>query len=101
MQTDHKIFIQDARSLRQIPDKSTQLIVTSPPYPMIEMWDTSFGSMSKTVTKHLEEGAGHQAFEAMHVELDKVWKECFRILDDGCVACINIGDATRTLKDRF
>ena len=101
METNHQIFIQDARNLSQIPDKSTQLIVTSPPYPMIEMWDKVFGSMSKKVKNHLRKGEGNLAFEAMHLELDKVWKECFRILDDGCFACINIGDATRTLNKQF
>jgi DNA modification methylase len=26
----------------EVPDESVQLIVTSPPYPMIEMWDDQF-----------------------------------------------------------
>jgi len=37
----------------------------------------------------------------MHSELDKVWGECKRVLKPGCFACINIGDATRTLDNRF
>jgi DNA modification methylase len=41
------------------------------------------------------------AFEAMHVELDRVWAECFRVLSPGGIACINIGDATRTVGGHF
>jgi len=37
----------------------------------------------------------------MHKELDKVWHECFRVLKKGGFACINIGDATRTLSENF
>ena len=37
----------------------------------------------------------------MHVELDKVWRELGRVLKPGAFACINIGDATRTLAGRF
>jgi DNA modification methylase len=36
-----------------------------------------------------------------HRELDKVWDEVFRVLTKGGIACINIGDATRTIKKKF
>ena len=39
MKTTHNILFQDARNLKEIPSESVDLIVTSPPYPMIEMWD--------------------------------------------------------------
>ena len=41
------------------------------------------------------------AFELMHKELDKAWQECFRVLKDGAIICINIGDATRTMNGKF
>jgi len=37
----------------------------------------------------------------MNKELDKVWKEVYRVLKDGGIACINIGDATRKIGDEF
>jgi hypothetical protein len=37
----------------------------------------------------------------MHRELDRVWSEVHRVLIDGGFACINIGDATRKIGDRF
>jgi DNA modification methylase len=49
----------------------------------------------------LKHEQGLQAFELMHRELDPVWKEIYRILIDGGIACINIGDAVRTMDDEF
>ncbi|MFM6984984.1 MAG: DNA methyltransferase [Chitinophagaceae bacterium] len=43
----------------------------------------------------------NEVFELMHQELDKVWKECFRVLTEGGFLCINIGDATRTINGNF
>jgi DNA modification methylase len=37
----------------------------------------------------------------MHRLLDQVWTELFRVLRPGGLACINIGDATRTLQGEF
>jgi DNA modification methylase len=87
--------------MKELADNSIDLVVTSPPYPMIEMWDEIFSSFQGDVKKLLAKGEGPAAFEAMHRVLDKVWKECYRVLKPGGFACINIGDATRTLKERF
>ena len=75
VQTRHKVLNRDARSLSVIPDNCAQLIVTSPPYPMIEMWDHVFTSMSPAVQNSLDSGLDLLSFEKMHHELDKVWKE--------------------------
>ena len=37
----------------------------------------------------------------MHGALDAVWDELARVLRPGGIACVNVGDATRTLDDRF
>jgi len=100
-QTDHKILFSDARSLSTIEDESIHLVVTSPPYPMIEMWDELYKELNPEIAGLLENGDGNAAFELMHRELDKVWKELFRVTKPGGFVCINIGDATRSLKDRF
>ena len=78
-----------------VPDGSVDLVVTSPPYPIIEMWDDSF-EMQNPDVKNLLKTSPLEAFELMHRELDKVWAECFRVLRPGGIMCINIGDATRT-----
>lgn len=101
MKTRHSIFFKDARRMDALADNSIDLVVTSPPYPMIEMWDAVFSGMDPTLGKHLSAGNGPAAFEAMHRILDPVWTECFRVLRPGGFACINIGDATRTIHSHF
>ena len=68
---------------------------------MIEMWDGTFAGQEPGVREALERGDGWAAFRAMHERLDPVWKEVHRVLVDGGIACINIGDATRTLGSTF
>jgi len=101
MRTLHRIINGDARDMASIGSATVDLVVTSPPYPMIEMWDGTFSSMSPGCAEALANDDGNRAFEAMHVELDRVWKELSRILKAGAYACINVGDATRTLAGRF
>lgn len=101
METYHHVFAADSRSLDQLEDDSVELVVTSPPYPMIEMWDDLFASLNSDIESHLENSQGQAAFEAMHTELDKVWEELSRVLVDGGIACINIGDATRKVDNSF
>ena len=101
MQTNHKILISDSRLPTVLDDGSIDLVVTSPPYPMIHMWDELFSAMSSDAKKALHAHDGDSAFEAMHRELDKVWGELYRVLKPGSFACVNIGDATRTIGGRF
>ena len=101
MKTTHNILFQDARDLKEIPSESVDLVVTSPPYPMISMWDEMFSNQNPGIQDALACGDGKQAYELMHAILDSVWREVFRVLKDGRFACINIGDATRKIGDDF
>ena len=101
MKTQHKILIADSRNLSQIDDNSIDLVVTSPPYPMIQMWDDLFSNFSPEIKNELQNEKGDSAFEYMHCELDKVWKELYRVVKEGSVVCINIGDATRSIGNKF
>ena len=101
MKTTHNILFQDARDLKEIPSESVDLVVTSPPYPMIEMWDEMFGHQNPEIQDALACGDGKQAYALMHEILDAVWNEVFRVLKNGRFACINIGDATRTINGNF
>jgi len=101
IRTRHQVRVADARDLGWIPPKSVQLVVTSPPYPMIEMWDGGFGDLNPRIAEALDAGRGPDAFEWMHAELDRTWREAYRVLADGGFACINIGDATRTIDGNF
>lgn len=78
-----------------------ELVVTSPPYPMITMWDEVFRAQSAAVDDALTAGDGAAAFEAMHRLLDSVWQRCAALLLPGGHLCINVGDATRRVGGSF
>ena len=101
MQTYHAINFGLAQQMREVVDSSMDLIVTSPPYPMIEMWDEIMSRQNPAILKALTDQDGHLAFELMHCELDKVWDEVNRVTKPGSFVCINIGDATRTVNGNF
>ncbi len=101
MKTNIKIFQGTAAHLEKVGDESVELVVTSPPYPMIEMWDEVFSAQDGEILSCLEDGRGADAFERMHGVLDEAWGEVCRVLRPGGIACINIGDATRTLDGDF
>jgi DNA modification methylase len=98
MITRHQIYFHDSRNMETLDSGSTDLVVTSPPYPMIEMWDAMFADQNTEIGNALSKGDGPSAFEGMHRELDAVWQEVWRILKPSGIACINVGDATRTIN---
>jgi DNA modification methylase len=101
MKTSHSVYIEDAGQMASVADASIALVVTSPPYPMIEMWDQCFTGQDPAIGRDLSAGQGFAAFEKMHGLLDRAWQEVYRVLTPGGIACINIGDATRTLNQNF
>ena len=100
METRHRVVTGDARELG-VPDDSVELVVTSPPYPMIAMWDDIFTALDPAIGEALSAEDGDRAFTLMHDVLDTVWAELRRVLVPGGIACINVGDATRSLADGF
>lgn len=64
----------------ELPDKSIHLIVTSPPYWQLK----DYGSENQI--------GFNDSYEKYINNLNLVWKECYRVLHDGCRLCINIGD---------
>jgi len=101
METTHRVHVGDARAMADLDDESVELVVTSPPYPMIEMWDAVFSDLSTAADEALAAGDGDDAFEAMHSVLDSVWAEVERVLAPGGIVCVNVGDATRSLDGGF
>src|ERR1700690_2442225 len=108
MRTEHKIILGNSQQMPELADGSVQLMVTSPPYPMIKMWDTLFatadpkiGELWHKLAANAQEETARQIYHTMHEYLGKVWLETYRVLADGGIACINIGDATRRLNGKF
>lgn len=73
----------------EVADESVHLVVTSPPYPKVAIWDDFFARVSAS------------SYDAMHDYLNQTWREVNRVLVSGGIACINIGDATRTSDGVF
>lgn len=80
MKTNHKIIIGDSRKMTELSDKSVHLVITSPPYWQLKDYGTS------------NQIGFNDSYEDYINNLNLVWKECFRVLNDGCRLCINIGD---------
>ncbi|MFX0095628.1 MAG: DNA-methyltransferase, partial [Candidatus Hodarchaeota archaeon] len=90
-----------SQNMKEIKSNSIDLMITSPPYPIIEMWNEMFSKINQEIKKALETEDGSLAFELMHQELDRVWQEVYRILKPGGIACLNIGDAVKTFNKDF
>ncbi|MBF0121135.1 MAG: site-specific DNA-methyltransferase [Desulfobacterales bacterium] len=101
MKTTSQIVFANSKNLDFIPSNSIDLVITSPPYPMIKIWDEMFCRANDCIYCSLNKSNGETAFELMHKELEPVWDEVYRILKKGGIACINIGDAVRTLNGDF
>lgn len=99
--TEHRIINTDSKNMPEISNGSMQLIVTSPPYPMIEMWDKMFETQDPSIKDCLSSNDGIGAFQKMHKLLNYTWNECDRVLADNGFICVNIGDATRTINGNF
>jgi hypothetical protein len=80
-QTKHRLRHGDARDLSWIPNASVHLIVTSPPYWTLKKYEEHECQLGAI--------AGYNDFLD---ELDKVWRECARVLVDGGRICCIVGD---------
>jgi DNA modification methylase len=108
MQTQHRIILGNSQQMSELEAGSIQLMVTSPPYPMIAMWDELFCKADPKIAELFqklnakgEDQTVREIYNAMHDYLAKVWAETYRVLVDGGIACIDIGDATRTINSKF
>ncbi|HIH61775.1 MAG TPA: site-specific DNA-methyltransferase [Methanobacteriales archaeon] len=101
MKTGHKIIFKNSKNMDEIPTKTVNFVLTSPPYPMIEIWDSLFSSLNPSIGQALKDKDGMRAYNLMHKELNKVWDEIDRVTHPEGIVCINIGDATRKLGNSF
>jgi len=76
---DAVIYNHDSSDMSMIPDESVNLIITSPPYWTLKDYDVE-GQIGK----------GSSSYDYYLGELNKVWKECVRVLAPDGKICINI-----------
>jgi DNA modification methylase len=97
MKTLHRIYWDSIENC-DIQPETIDLIVTSPPYPMVEMWD---GLFIKKQPRLKEMTTGEIMHDIMLNLLKPVWKTCHKVLKPGGFICVNIGDATRKIGESF
>ena len=79
--TEHTLFQADSRNLSFLKKESVHLIVTSPPY-----WTL------KKYRGHKDQLGDIENFDQFLMELNKVWKHCYRVLvPGGRLVCV-VGD---------
>lgn len=81
--TSHDLRLGDARDLSHVDDRSVHLVVTSPPYWTLKEYAGGGGD------KQL---GAIEDYEAFLDELDRVWRECERVLVPGGRVCCVVGD---------
>ncbi len=64
----------------ELKDNSMHLAITSPPYWQLKDYGTD------------NQIGFNDSYESYINNMNLVWKECYRVLHDGCRLCINIGD---------
>jgi site-specific DNA-methyltransferase (adenine-specific) len=79
--TTHRLILGDARNMAFIADASVHLAVTSPPYWTLKRYNENPDQIG-----HIE------VYESFLAELDRVWREVYRVLvPGGRLVCV-VGD---------
>ncbi len=81
IRTRHEFYNSDSRDLTFIPDRSVHLVVTSPPYWNLKPYEESNGQLGVI-----------DDYDEFVEQLDRVFRECYRVLVPGGRAVIVIGD---------
>jgi len=84
-----RVLHGDARRLDGIAESSVDLVLTSPPYPMIPQWDEQFRALGAT------------SHAAMLAVLADAWRACHRVLVPGGLLAVVVGDALRRGEEGF
>ncbi len=80
MEYNNKVFFKDARNMKELPDNSVQLIVTSPPYFNIKDYSLDGRQEKKQAAKAKGQIGDISDYSKYIKEMLAVWKECERVL---------------------
>lgn len=81
LKTWHKLYLRDCRNMDTIESESVHLVVTSPPYWILKDYRELPGQLGNV-----------EDYKQFLIELDKVWKECYRVLVPGGRLVVVVGD---------
>ncbi|HEX5328239.1 MAG TPA: site-specific DNA-methyltransferase [Acetobacteraceae bacterium] len=85
--TEHLLRLGDARDLSWCADASAHLVVTSPPYWTLKRYEENPRQLGAIAD-----------YETFLDELDRAWRECFRVLVPGGRICCVVGDVCLSRK---
>ena len=85
----NRVFFSDSRNMKEVPDNSISLIVTSPPYFNIKDYSKD-GYQNKVIGTKIEGQIGDISdYKTYLQEMLLVWKECERVLEPNGKLAIN------------
>ena len=79
--TAHRLLLGDSRDLSKLESGSVHLVLTSPPYWTLKEYREASGQLGAVAD-----------YERFVTELDRVWRECFRLLAPGGRLVCVVGD---------
>ena len=85
----NEVFYSDSRNMKELPDNSVQLIVTSPPYFNIKDYSKDGYQQAQKGKKKAGQIGDIAKYEDYINELLVVWKECERVLKPNGKLAIN------------
>lgn len=86
----NKVYYKDARNMKEVPNESIQLIVTSPPYFNIKDYSKDGRQEKKKAIKNKNQIGDIPDYDRYISELLIVWKECERVLCPNGKLVINV-----------
>jgi len=86
--SSHRLVRGDARSLGTLPSESIDLVLTSPPYWNLKDYESSNGQLGNI-----------SSYEGFVKELEKVWRECYRLLVPGGRLICVVGDVCLSRRE--
>jgi DNA modification methylase len=81
LQTHHQLLLGDSRTIDSLPDTSVHLAVTSPPYWTLKMYPDNEAQLGAV-----------DGYDQFLYELDRVWRQVFRLLVPGGRLVVVVGD---------
>ncbi|MBW2364398.1 MAG: site-specific DNA-methyltransferase [Deltaproteobacteria bacterium] len=76
-----RLYIGNSQNMDKIENNSIDFIFTGPPY-----WNHLKYSNEKMQLGNIDD------YELFHLEIAKVWQECYRVLKHGAFLCIQVND---------
>ncbi len=85
----NKVFFKDSRKMREIPDNSIHLVVTSPPYFNVKDYSLDGHQKNKKSEKIKGQIGDIGEYKKYIKEMLSIWKECERVLKPNGKLCVN------------